>query len=223
MQKKYIQIRKLEKVGNHTETHQLAHQAITSIEQSNSDSLFSLQHKAGNQAVARLIKSHASSNDEEIHPRIQSLIAQSRNNGTPVDKDICDQASLSLGADFSHVRIHTDERANQLTHALDAAAFTTGRDIFFRKGQFNSRSAHGQTLLAHELTHVVQQGGQQDAPARKLGPENDQHEQQADQIGRSAQKRGTSLHIEIMEKKGYKSSTGGGVRPSLSNTISRPK
>lgn len=63
----------------------------------------------------------------------------------------------SLGADFSAVRLHTDTQADQLNHALQARAFTTGRDIFFRRGDFNPGSPVGRHLLAHELMHVVQQ------------------------------------------------------------------
>lgn len=54
--------------------------------------------------------------------------------------------------------MHTDAKANTFNHSLNARAFTTGQDIFFRHGEYNSGSSSGQELLAHELTHVVQQG-----------------------------------------------------------------
>src|SRR5690606_29884735 len=62
-----------------------------------------------------------------------------------------------FGTSFANVRIHTNQRADQLNRALDARAFTKGNDIFFRKGEYKPGSAGGDHLLAHELTHVVQQ------------------------------------------------------------------
>jgi hypothetical protein len=53
--------------------------------------------------------------------------------------------------------VHTDARSDALNRALEARAFTTGQDIFFRSGEYDPGSAAGQALLAHELAHVVQQ------------------------------------------------------------------
>ncbi len=63
-----------------------------------------------------------------------------------------------FGADLGGVRVHTGTRADQLSNALNASAFTTGRDVFFRHGTYAPGSPAGQQLLAHELAHVVQQG-----------------------------------------------------------------
>ncbi|HFD39748.1 MAG TPA: DUF4157 domain-containing protein [Anaerolineae bacterium] len=62
-----------------------------------------------------------------------------------------------FGFDFSAVRIHADQRAAQAADAVDARAFTLGRDIAFAAGQYQPQSSAGRQLLAHELTHVVQQ------------------------------------------------------------------
>lgn len=67
-----------------------------------------------------------------------------------------------FGADFSSVRVHTDERANETAKSIGAKAFTHGRDIAFASGQYSPGSSEGQHLLAHELTHVVQQSGLRD-------------------------------------------------------------
>jgi hypothetical protein len=64
-----------------------------------------------------------------------------------------------FGADFSHVRIHTDQRAADTAKSINARAFTAGRDIVFGAGQDSFESHEGRRLLAHELTHVVQQNG----------------------------------------------------------------
>jgi len=68
-----------------------------------------------------------------------------------------DRYERALGADFARVRLHTDVQADQLSRALQAQAFTTGQDIFFRRGEYDAGSTRGQHALAHELTHVVQQ------------------------------------------------------------------
>ncbi|MDH3974170.1 MAG: DUF4157 domain-containing protein [Deltaproteobacteria bacterium] len=63
-----------------------------------------------------------------------------------------------FGADFSGVRVHNDSNANHLAGRINARAFTVGRDIVFGSGQYSPDSAGGKRLLAHELTHTVQQG-----------------------------------------------------------------
>jgi hypothetical protein len=63
----------------------------------------------------------------------------------------------SFGHDFSEVKIHTDAEANRLSNELSAKAFTTGRDIFFKAGTYKPNCEGGVELIAHELTHVIQQ------------------------------------------------------------------
>lgn len=69
-----------------------------------------------------------------------------------------------FGVDFSAVRVHDDPGANELNRSLQARAFTSGSDIFFRAGHYQPDSDPGRSLLAHELTHVVQQAGTQRSP-----------------------------------------------------------
>jgi hypothetical protein len=71
-----------------------------------------------------------------------------------------------LDADFSPVRLHTDDSAAQASRRLNAAAFTTGRDIFFARGRFQPGRAEGRELIAHELVHTVQQRAAVQTPAR---------------------------------------------------------
>lgn len=70
-----------------------------------------------------------------------------------------------FGQDFSQVRIHTDSQAAQAAHGVQARAYTTGQSIVFGQGQYAPDTDEGKRLLAHELTHVVQQAGQGAAPA----------------------------------------------------------
>jgi len=112
---------------------------------------------------------------------VEAGIEQARGGGQPLDRTVQRQMESAFGTNFSHVRVHTDSGANTLNHALSARAFTTGQDIFFRQGEYNPGSSSGKELLAHELTHVVQQtGGIQTKLA--IGQPNDSYEQEADQV-----------------------------------------
>ncbi len=75
-----------------------------------------------------------------------------------LDPEINARIGGKLGADFSGVRIHTDEAAQRAADSMNARAFTNGRDIYFNEGEYNPGSPSGQKLLAHELTHTIQQG-----------------------------------------------------------------
>ena len=57
------------------------------------------------------------------------------------------------------MRVHTDETANALAASVSARAFTTGNDLYFAQGEYSPGSGSGDRLLAHELSHVVQQRG----------------------------------------------------------------
>ena len=78
--------------------------------------------------------------------------------GSPLDPGTQSTMETRFGHDFSQVRVHTDAQADASARALDALAFTAGRDVMFRQGQYAPETPPGRRLLAHELTHVVQQG-----------------------------------------------------------------
>ncbi|WP_044499855.1 DUF4157 domain-containing protein [Nostoc sp. PCC 7107] len=92
-------------------------------------------------------------------PDLEESIQQARSSGQPLTESIRQPMEQAFGADFSGVRIHSDSQSDQLNQSLQARAFTTGRDVFFRQGEYDPGSQGGQELLAHELTHVVQQNG----------------------------------------------------------------
>jgi len=96
--------------------------------------------------------------DSDVESRLDSL----RGSGHPLPGNVRTDMEQRFGADFSSVRIHSDSESAQLNRALSAQAFTQGRDIYMGEGQYNPGSASGKQLLAHELTHVIQQGA---APA----------------------------------------------------------
>lgn len=90
---------------------------------------------------------------------IESSIEQSRGQGQRLDDNIRGPMEQAFGADFSGVTIHTDSQSDQLNKSIQARAFTTGQDVYFRQGAYNPNSQDGQELIAHEFTHVMQQNG----------------------------------------------------------------
>ena len=105
-------------------------------------------------------------------PRIVSDVLRSP--GHPLDSATRAFFEPRFGHDFSQVRIHTDTRAAESARAIQARAYTAGNDIVFDSGEWTPDRAEGRHLLAHELTHVVQQRGGSSAPGivqRKPSPE----------------------------------------------------
>jgi hypothetical protein len=119
-----------------------------------------------------------------LHSSIAERIQARRGSGNPLDGGVRTTMERVLNSDFSRVNVHTDSEADALNRSVSAVAFTTGNDIFFKQGAYDPGSGGGQQLLAHELTHVVQQsqgavsgGG---SGGMHVGPAGDSHEQQAD-------------------------------------------
>ncbi|WP_417799654.1 eCIS core domain-containing protein [Tenacibaculum sp.] len=81
------------------------------------------------------------------------------NGGQKMDAGTLTEMESGFGADFSHVNIHNDSEAAQMSQEIGAQAFTHGNDIYFNEGKYNPNSKGGKHLLAHELTHTIQQKG----------------------------------------------------------------
>lgn len=95
----------------------------------------------------------------DVNGDVESRINAESGSGEAIPDVNRDLFESSMGRDFSGVKIHTGQESDNLNQELGARAFTKGNDIFFREGEYNPGSSGGQELLAHELTHVVQQGG----------------------------------------------------------------
>jgi hypothetical protein len=80
-----------------------------------------------------------------------------RSSGQPLDRATRREMESRIGFDFSHVRLHTNDEAGKSAQQLSAKAYTVGSDVVFAPGRFAPQSSEGRHLLAHELTHVVQQ------------------------------------------------------------------
>ncbi|MBE8992714.1 DUF4157 domain-containing protein, partial [Nostoc sp. LEGE 12450] len=90
---------------------------------------------------------------------LDKTINSARGSGQPIEASLQHSIGQAMGADFSGVRVHTGTQADKLAQSIQAEAFTTGQDVFFRQGKYEPESLRGQELIAHELTHVVQQNG----------------------------------------------------------------
>ncbi len=93
-------------------------------------------------------------------PGLEAGLRQAGGGGQALPSPVRRPMEQAFGTDFDGVRLHADATADRLSRALGAQAFAAGQDIFFSHGKYDPGSAAGQELLAHELTHVVQQRGQ---------------------------------------------------------------
>jgi len=112
----------------------------------------------GNRSVQRMVASARGIDaDGDRMRHVERAIEDGRGGGQPLDYGVQAQVGSALAADFSGVRVHADAHANGLSSSLKARAFTVGQDVYFGHGEYDPGSSRGRHLLAHELTHVVQQ------------------------------------------------------------------
>ena len=104
---------------------------------------------------------HVESAAPQVTPTIERNIHRMQGGGKPLDDNTRTFFEQRIGADFSGVRIHTDTNAIQTSRDINARAFTTGNNIAFNSGEYNPTTTSGKHLLAHELTHTIQQNGAQ--------------------------------------------------------------
>lgn len=158
------------------------------------EQVLQLQRQYGNRAAQRLIQGALADKIQRdpavglegglLDGDLQNKIHSAQGGGQPLDKTVGARVGQALGADFSSVRVHADSQADTLNRSLSAKAFTLGSDVFFSQGAYDPGTHNGQKLLAHELTHVVQQGGGANKVQTKLtvSPAGDQYEQEADRV-----------------------------------------
>jgi len=95
--------------------------------------------------------------DPQKRQDILSNLNNTKGEGSALPENIMDSMGSAFGVDFSDVRIHTNKNAVQMNKELHSQAFTHGKDIYFNEGKYKPETSAGKQLLAHELTHVVQQ------------------------------------------------------------------
>ncbi|HEY2722873.1 MAG TPA: DUF4157 domain-containing protein [Chitinophagaceae bacterium] len=117
------------------------------------------------------IQAKPESNSSTASPRVSANIKNAAGKGKKLPAKTLKEMNSSFGANFNNVNIHTDNESVEMTKELQAQAFTHRQDIYFNSGKYNPDSTEGKSLLAHELTHVVQQNNeevQQDTIQRDL-------------------------------------------------------
>jgi hypothetical protein len=103
-------------------------------------------------------KAEAGNSGISVSSSFASSLNASKGGGSPLPQGTRSFMESAFSADFSGVRVHTGNQASEMSKGINAKAFTYGNDIYFNEGQYNPVSSEGKHLLAHELTHTVQQG-----------------------------------------------------------------
>jgi Domain of unknown function (DUF4157) len=161
--------------------HQHVEQAAPEQAQSDLSPAERLASTVGNQAFGALARQGAGIlPDGRAHPDVESTIARTRGSGNTLDGGTRERIGAGLGDPLSDVRVHTDDTADQLTSSVSARAFTTGSDVYFAKGEYSPGSSAGDQLLAHELSHVVQQRGAPTSGPLQVSQPGDALEVEAD-------------------------------------------
>jgi hypothetical protein len=119
-----------------------------------------------------------------VHPDVQASIIAARGGGHPLSRSVSRHLESSLGQPLGDVRVHVDDRAAALARAVSARAFTVGNDIFFGPGEYDPSTRGGTELIAHEVTHVVQQRGATVIGPLSVSQPGDASEREAEAVAR---------------------------------------
>lgn len=119
-----------------------------------------------------------------VHPEVEQAITARRGGGRPLEDGTRERMGEALGDPLADVRVHDDSGAGHLARAVSARAFTTGADVFFGSGEYKPGTSDGDRLLAHELTHVVQQRGAPSSGPLEVSDPGDALESEADAAAR---------------------------------------
>jgi hypothetical protein len=119
-----------------------------------------------------------------VHPDVASTIATANGSGHTLDPAARERLEPHVGDDLCDVRVHTDTTADALARSVSARAFTTGTDVYFAAGEYRPGTRDGDSLLAHELTHVTQQRGAPSSGPLTVSEPGDAMETEADTVAR---------------------------------------
>lgn len=113
--------------------------------------------EGGEKEDEELVQTKKNSGNQKASSGLSNKIKNKAGKGKKMSKGTKTEMEASFGKDFGEVNIHTDQDAITMNKELGAQAFTYGKDIYFNSGKFDPKSTQGKHLLAHELTHVLQQ------------------------------------------------------------------
>src|SRR5262245_27436808 len=123
-----------------------------------------------------------------------------RSSGNPLEPSTRQLMENRFGHDFTSVRVHVGRRAADSAAAVGALAYTVGNHVVFGSGQYSPVSGRGQDLLAHELTHVVQQGRASIGGSIRIGPHDGAAEHEAHSIGSGIRRHPTQLSRALLQR-----------------------
>jgi hypothetical protein len=142
------------------------------------DLLGHLQQSHGNIYVQRVVS--------EMNETKSGAESHATNSGQSLDGGVKTEMESAFGENFGDVRVHTGGAAEKMNEELGSRAVTRGRDVYFGRGEYDPSTRDGKEVLAHELTHVIQQGGRSGSQkANSIGQGGDAFEQEADQAAAS--------------------------------------
>ncbi len=119
-----------------------------------------------------------------VHPDVASTIATTNGSGHTLDPGARERLAPAVGDPLTDVKVHTDTTADALARSVSARAFTTGSDVYFAAGEYRPGTTDGDSLLAHELTHVTQQRGAPTSGPLTVSEPGDAMETEADTVAR---------------------------------------
>jgi hypothetical protein len=117
------------------------------------------EDKAQRKPLASFIQKMGNDSGTKASDSVSQRINSTKGSGSNLDSGTKSFMESRFGTDFSGVKIHTGDYAVQMSQELNAQAFTVGSDVYFNSGKYNPDSDSGKQLLAHELTHTLQQQG----------------------------------------------------------------
>ncbi len=174
---------------------------------------------AGCKARRLGLQRRATTSSAVVPPIVREVL---RSPGQPLDAATRAFMEPRFGHDFSQVRVHSDTRAAESARAVNALAYTVGRDVVFGEGHYVPRAISGQRLLAHELAHVVQQSGSgTSVAAHSIVPADHESEREAESAMRhvlanqSASIRSTTVAGSIQRARGDLVAYSGGSSGTL--------
>lgn len=139
--------------------------------------------------------------------------------GRPLEGSTRAAMEKGFGHDFGRVRVHTDARAAESARAVGALAYTVGREVVFGAGRYEPETRAGRHLLAHELTHVLQQDGAASEGALGVRPADDAFEREGDAVSRQVvdgPPARTPVRVRRLDSDGIQRFTfGSGVGPNF--------
>lgn len=147
----------------------------------------SLQRQFGNAYTTGIVTTALGAEREVVPRDVETRILAARGGGQRLDPDVRREMEGRFGHDFADVRVHDDPAAHDASRSVRARAFTLGRDVFFDRGAYDARSGSGRQLLAHELTHVVQNAGRAVQTPLTLSLPGEPAEVEAERVARDGE------------------------------------